>query len=246
MNSKIIENADIKFYACSELEKWRAETLLKKEPETIAWLNYYANVGSVFYDIGANVGSYSMYAASLNSKLNVYAFEPVQENFCALLNNILLNNADNVHAFRIAASIKNKLTPIYLQDRRIGNSGAQIDVPVDERGNHFDPLSTQQVLKLSLGFMVKELGFPIPNFVKIDVDGHEKDIIKGMTDILAVESLLSILVEFNSAAEIAHYSTFLAKFKFVPDARYNEHPDHSTNRRSAKNGSAVNCVFTKK
>ena len=95
MNRKIIENAGIKFYADSELEKWRAETLQKKEPETIAWLNYYANVGSVFYDIGANVGSYSMYAASLNSKLNIYAFEPVQENFCALLNNIKLSFLQN-------------------------------------------------------------------------------------------------------------------------------------------------------
>ena len=246
MTDKIIENAGVKFYANTELEKWRAETLLKKEPETIAWLKYYANAGSVFYDIGANVGSYSMYAASLNSKLNVYAFEPVQENFSALLSNILLNNADNVHAFRIAASIQNKLTTIYLQDTRIGNSGAQIDAPVDERGNHFDQVSTQQVLGLNLNSMVKELGFPVPNFVKIDVDGHEKDIIEGMSDLLGMESLLSILVEFNSATEIAYYSTFLAKFKFAPDAIYNEHSDHSTKRRSAKNGSAVNCVFTKK
>jgi FkbM family methyltransferase len=246
MDKKIIKNAGVSFHANTELEQWRAETLLKKEPETIAWLRHYACVGSVFFDIGANIGTYSMYAALLNPRLNVYAFEPVLGNYCALLDNISLNSAENVFAFQVALSSKNNLTSLYLQDRRIGNSGAQIHHPLDEKGNKFDHVAVQKILGLSVNSMVKDLGFPCPNFVKIDVDGHEKDILDGMDLILGESLLQSILVEFNSTEEREIYTKFLGKFNFLPDVTYNNHPEHSTKRRAEKNGTAVNCVFTKK
>jgi hypothetical protein len=77
------------------LELWRAETLLTKEPETIAWLNYYTSKGGTFYDVGANIGVYSLYAAIKNPQLSVYAFEPVKNNFISLLNNKKLNKTNN-------------------------------------------------------------------------------------------------------------------------------------------------------
>jgi hypothetical protein len=46
---------------------------------------------------------------SLNSKLSFYGFESIQKNFNVLLSNILLNYADNEHAFRIALLFKTNL-----------------------------------------------------------------------------------------------------------------------------------------
>lgn len=245
MSANIIRNGGVKFYADSELEKWRANTLLEKEPETIAWLNHYSMLGGRFYDIGANIGIYSIYAASLNRDLEVYAFEPVQENYCALANNIILNEAPNIHVFPFAASTINKLTTLFIKDSRIGNSGAQIEEPIDERGNLFSSLDTQLVLSLSLDSMVQEFGFPAPNFVKIDVDGHERNIIEGMNNILEMDSLQSILIEFNSIPEKEHFSAIFEKHMLRPDPLFNDHPEHSKKRRSANNGTAINCVFTK-
>lgn len=70
---------EIKFYCPNNLSLWRAETLLTKEPETIEWINSFGE-GCVFWDIGANVGIYSMYAA-LKTKANVLAFEPAASNY---------------------------------------------------------------------------------------------------------------------------------------------------------------------
>jgi FkbM family methyltransferase len=242
----IIEKAGVKFYANTELEKWRAESILEKEPETIAWINSFSAKAKVFYDIGANVGSYAIYAGSVNPKLDVYAFEPVWQNYCALLKNIQLNNLVNIHAFRAALSVKNKLTEIFLQDTRVGNSGAQIDAPINERGIRFQEISSQQVMTLSLNSLVNDFCFPKPNFVKIDVDGHEKDVIEGMSEILKTDSLLSILVEFNTSAELLKFTNYFAQFQFAPDPIYNNYPSHSNYRRKEKKGTAINYVFTKK
>lgn len=246
MSNTVVTNAGIKFYADSELEKWRAETLFEKEPETIAWLEHYSKFGGVFYDIGANIGSYSNYAASLNRELAVYAFEPVRENFCALMKNITLNEAQNIHAFPFAISKLNKLTSLFLKDVRVGNSGAQIEEPIDEKGKHFDVLDKQLVLGLSIDSMINDFGFPAPSLVKIDVDGHEKDIIEGMHDALQLDSLKTILIEFNSVNERDFYSELFEKYKLLPDAQFDNHPKHSKNRRSKNSGTAINCVFSKK
>jgi FkbM family methyltransferase len=216
---------------------------LEKEPETIAWLDNYAKLGGVFYDVGANIGCYSIYAAYLNPSLGVFAFEPVQENYCALVNNIVLNGTTNIYSFPFAVSNANKLTSIFINDSRVGNSGAQIDKPTDERGNHFNQLSTQLVLGLSLDSLVNDFRFPAPNFVKIDVDGHEKNIILGMSSILMMNSLKSILVEFNSIPEEEYFSKFFERFGFEPDHLFNNYPGHSKNRRANNNGTAKNCVF---
>jgi hypothetical protein len=59
----------LQFYCPSETSLWRAETLLTKEPETIEWIETF-NEESVFWDVGANIGVYSLYAAArLNTKL---------------------------------------------------------------------------------------------------------------------------------------------------------------------------------
>ena len=66
----------------SPLAQWRGRTHLTKEPETIAWIDGF-NEGDVFYDIGANIGVYSLYAA-FKKKTQVFAFEPSPFNFATL------------------------------------------------------------------------------------------------------------------------------------------------------------------
>jgi hypothetical protein len=53
---------DIKLFTPGEIPLWRANTLLTKEPDTIEWINSFEKE-DVFWDIGANNGNYSLYAA---------------------------------------------------------------------------------------------------------------------------------------------------------------------------------------
>ena len=66
------------------------DNLFKNEPETIEWIEKFSPE-TVFWDIGANVGIYSIYAG-LNPKLKIFSFEPAANNFHLLNHNIIINN----------------------------------------------------------------------------------------------------------------------------------------------------------
>src|SRR5512139_1901242 len=70
----------------TSMERYRWDTFWTKEPETIAWIDSF-EPGACFWDIGANVGVYSLYAASLDRGLDIYAFEPAEPNFQQLARN---------------------------------------------------------------------------------------------------------------------------------------------------------------
>ena len=76
---------------------WRADNLFKKEPETIEWIEKFSPE-TVFWDIGANVGIYSIYAG-LNPNLNIYAFEPASNNFNLINQNIKINKMDEKNQY---------------------------------------------------------------------------------------------------------------------------------------------------
>ncbi len=75
------EGKAILFSCPSRKAHFRARTLLSKEPDTIEWLKGMKD-GDVFWDIGANVGVYTLFAAANHVK--VYAFEPESRNYSLL------------------------------------------------------------------------------------------------------------------------------------------------------------------
>ena len=83
-------NLEFKFYVPNRINYYRAETFSTKEPETLRWIDTFKK-NSVFWDIGANVGLYSCYAAK-NIKCKVYAFEPSVFNLELLSKNIFINS----------------------------------------------------------------------------------------------------------------------------------------------------------
>ena len=72
-----IHKQNFKFSITNEIELWRSNTILTKEPETIEWINNFKKK-YVLYDIGANIGIFSLFASK---KIKVLAFEPAFHNF---------------------------------------------------------------------------------------------------------------------------------------------------------------------
>lgn len=104
----------IKFSCPNPTTLWRAQTLLSKEPDTIEWIDSFKE-GDILYDVGANVGCYSLYAA-LKKKCRVYAFEPESLNYGVLNRNIHLNGIDDrVQAYNIAVSSQAELGELNLK-----------------------------------------------------------------------------------------------------------------------------------
>ena len=74
--------------ARSVLELWRCRTYETKEPETLDWIDGFSRE-DVMFDVGANVGLYSLYAGKRG--VRVYSFEPEAQNYAGLTSNCMAN-----------------------------------------------------------------------------------------------------------------------------------------------------------
>jgi len=99
---RVIRSGELNFYCPSFTEMWRAETLFIKEPETIAWIDNFSP-HSTLWDFGANVGTYTLYAAK-NGHF-VVAIEPSSREYEILGKNIALNPGLWIDAKKVFAGI---------------------------------------------------------------------------------------------------------------------------------------------
>lgn len=235
----------LKYTSASNLERYRIESIFEKEPETIAWIDGWTLKAPVFWDIGANIGIFSLYAAHKHIDATVFGFEPVSVNFTALVRNVSANPGIRVFPFHLALSDVERISDLFLSDLRTGNSGAQIEAPMNDKGEQFQPLKVEKVLSLQMDYLVEKLGFPQPNFVKIDVDGRETSILAGMDSLINGPSLKSILVELNNQDEFDRWLCTLGAGGFQLDKRFDSLPNHSLNRRKKNGVAARNYVFSK-
>ena len=91
----------INFDATTKTPMMRGLRLKTKEPDTINWLDDYLEAGDTFYDIGANIGVYSLYAAQKGN--SVIAIEPESSSYAVLNRNIHLNGySKTIYALNLA------------------------------------------------------------------------------------------------------------------------------------------------
>ena len=175
---------------------WRAQTLYTKEPITIKWIKSFSK-DKVFFDVGANIGIYTIFSAKV-SKVKVYSFEPEAGNFQILMENIISNNLiDYVSAYPVAISDKSAFTDLYLSELRIGASHHMVDQKLDHNLEKTEYKIKQGIFKISLDELIECWKFPIPSYLKIDVDGIENMIIKSSLKLLKNPKLNSVLIEIN-------------------------------------------------
>ena len=151
----------------------------------------------VLWDIGANVGIYSLYAAKKN-RMKVLSFEPMQENYQTLVDNVQENDlGDLIVALPIALSDKNSIETLFLFNANPGASRHQLEKSVDADGNLFEAKSMQSVLATRLDSFLDLIETPRPTHIKIDVDGFEGKVILGAKDLIKSPKLRSILIEIH-------------------------------------------------
>ena len=148
-------------------------------------------------DIGANIGYYTLlFASIIGSKGHVFSFEPEPKNFKILESNVKLNNFHNTTLEKLAVSNQSGNIELYLSDEGIGQhrihksrfGKSSISVKMISIDDYFDN------------------NFQKIDFIKIDVEGAEYDVLKGMKHILKNNSSIKILLEFNPINLIEHGS----------------------------------------
>jgi len=237
--------------ADTDMERYRVETFETKEPETLLWIDS-IKPGDILHDVGANVGIYTLYAASRG--VEVYAYEPVIENCCRLQENIEENGYKKARAYNVAVCGQQlHIENLYLPSTEVGASGGQIVSAKAEDGYYFKPLRTRTILALTLWEMFILEGFHfnftngINHHVKIDVDGHEQDVCDGMRRLLRGGCIHSVLVEVNQQSwPLDKARAFFREFGYTDDSHFNRCDNHSRNRRKGtKSEQAENVVFVR-
>lgn len=133
--------------------------------------------GGVFYDVGANVGFFSLMAARLvGAAGQVCAFEPNPHNTAALRDNAGLNGMANVRVFEVAVG-QNSRTEELLRTAWDGG-GALSSSAVSPA----DPVDQVVVQVVSLDSFIPDAHLPPPTFVKVDVEGAELAVLEGMRE----------------------------------------------------------------
>lgn len=174
--------------------KRRADSALTKDPEMLRWLDQ-IGPDDVLWDIGANVGIYSLYGA-LKCKCRVYAFEPGAGNYYVLNRNIELNAVqDRVSALCVAVAEKSEIDILNMKWTEPGSSLSSFGVPIGPRGKRFAPVFKQGMVSFSMDDLATRL--PAPTHIKIDVDGIELSILAGGTTMMKSETLRSVIVELD-------------------------------------------------
>jgi len=187
----------IYFYIPNNLIDWRVKTLFSKEPDTLDWINGFKS-NEIFWDIGANIGIYSLYAAS-KINMQVISFESSMNNLRVLSKNISINNfQNNIKLFQLPLLDKKNIFMTMNETNDIeGAAHNSFGKSLDDEGNEFKPLTSYKIFGTSIDNILDEKILELPNHIKIDVDGFEHKILAGADKYLSFSSIKSILVEVN-------------------------------------------------
>ena len=192
------QGLEMRFSVPNQLNHFRVTTFATKEPETLEWIDQLPE-NSLVWDIGANVGLYTVYAA-LRRKSRVVAFEPSVFNLELLTRNLYLNHLqDTVTLLPIALSDQMGSNTLRMSSTEWGGALSTFGKDIGWDGQPIREIFAFPTYGLSLDQAVEVLGLDYPDYIKMDVDGIEHFLLQGGPEVL--KQIKGILVEINDDFE---------------------------------------------
>jgi FkbM family methyltransferase len=246
---EVTDRSHVYRFRCETVREFnRCLKLFSKEPGTFAWITAEVKPGQVFYDIGANIGVYTILAArQAMPDGKVYAFEPHAANFARLIDNVIRNALqDVVVPCSIALDSEEGFAHFTYDSAKAGTSHSQF-AAASTAGS---VAQGGEIAELKYATTIDDLleggRIAAPHHVKIDVDGNEHLILRGMAKLLSSSvAPLTIQVELNEPT--ATESTALLQAHRY--ALTEKHYTRSAARRMAQTGEdqkdGCNAIFRK-
>ena len=209
----VYKDLNLKFYTPNRLSQYRIDTFSTKEPETLEWIDKFEKK-TTFWDIGANIGLYSCYAAKRN-ECYVYAFEPSIFNLEWLGRNILLNNlVEKITVIPIALTEAISKNTLNFSTTEWSGALTTFGQTYTHDGKILDEVFKLSTLGVSMNDAKNLLKVPQPNYIKIDVDGIEHLILKGGEKVLLNTKEILIEINENFEKQSKDCSKYLKKMGF--------------------------------
>lgn len=213
-HSVSLPNGNIAFESPSARSLHDSMKLFEGEPETIRWIDGLPE-GAVLWDIGANIGVYSLYAA-VSRRMHVLAFEPSASSYAALTKNIEINGLDDlIAAYCVAFSDRTRLDHLYMANTEAGHSMHSFG-RTDSTEGSIKTKFKQAVTGFSIDQYCEIFSPAVPEYIKLDVDGAEEKILRGAETTLR-RAVRSIIVEIDASGgpiEASGIANTLAEFGF--------------------------------
>jgi FkbM family methyltransferase len=163
-----------------------------------------------FLDIGANIGQHSLYASHFCKK--VISFEPLSDIHSQFTKSIYKNRFYNIFLHKLALGSETKELPIYVHQQNVGASS--IFTSEDRKLKEYI-----QVEKLDS--FIEKIEIEKVDFMKIDVEGYEWEVLQGAEKVIASQKP-KIIIEFSPYIynQINH-NIGLNIYKYLKDFGYN-------------------------
>ena len=211
-------------YASYKKSKQSHSILRKCEFDDIKELKLIEKISNekkiLFFDCGANFGFYSLFVASLKKENEVYSFEASSNTFLDLKKNIILNNFQKIKPINLAISD--------IQDKQIDFKESQNDWESSIVSNNFEVLKTTRIKTTTIDSILESEKKILSQYnivIKLDIEGHEMNAIKGSYNLLKKHSPL-IIIEFSKFISQEDYkllNEFIQDNDYVVyDTSYNE------------------------
>lgn len=169
-------------------------------------LSFHIKKNSVVIDIGANIGIFSMYAASFAPRI-VLAVEPVSLNYKGLVQNIKINNFSNIAAIQSAVSDVEKDVEILIFEKEM--TGCRIASPLLDKQSD-NNRAKEKVHSTTIKKIMTDHGLGFVDFLKLDCEGEEYSILHGL-DRETMDKIACIAAEYHDntgkgfSADLAQY-----------------------------------------
>lgn len=182
----------LSFVPLGSVAAGRGLSIMTKQPDTIAWIDRF-EPGSVFWDVGANVGVFSLYAAKRGAG-RVVAIEPAAVNYFLLSANCEASKlADRIDCLALCLGAGAATAELEISQF----AGAR---SFETRGKGKYP-SRQASLVLSMDELIEQFGLPCPNYIKIDTPGMSEHIINGAMRTLRRPEVRELHIELRAQSK---------------------------------------------
>ena len=186
------------FFIPNQMCRFRVNTFSEKEPEILDWIDEFGEKG-VFFDIGANIGLYSIYFAKMNTNSIAYAFEPSVFNLAQIAKNISINSLqDKINLISNPLSKSRSISRFIISEDDEGGALNAFGVEYGQDGKKIHKSIDFNTLGFSIDFMFdNKILNQLPTMIKIDVDGIEDLILEGARKTIQNPTCKTIFVEIN-------------------------------------------------
>ncbi len=231
---KILDR-DVKFFVPNYITNWLIDEFYTKEPETLEWIDSFEKKENkiIFWDIGANIGIYSIYASLKYSNIEVVSFEPSTSNLRILTRNISINKLEEkikVNQFPLS-NVENKYL-MFNEGKFIEGVGIHTwGENYNFEGKYFNPVNNYKIYGTTINYLLNNNILAIPNYIKIDVDGIEHLILRGASKYLKNPNIKSLSIELNE------------NFKEQLDSAFNIMKENNFNFKHKKHAASTLNVY---